>query len=225
VFQCSRTAPLGIGSRSPFRLSLSLPPTVRVPTISPGPVRGFSTVEMVVAVAIILAISAVAIPTITKTLRAYQLTDAATQLAGILKFTRFEAIRRNTPISCANTQAGANAPASLWSDNNGDGVEDPTEKQVVLSSNTTLVPAAAVPGAAALATAVGAATLTAVNPSADSIRFDQRGAVVPPAVYVFYVGSSATPENGFRAVIVLPSGSVQVWTYLGGGTAVWQLLS
>jgi Tfp pilus assembly protein FimT len=179
---------------------------------------------MVVAVAIILAISAVATPTITKTLRAYQLTDAATQLAGMLKFTRFEAIRRNAPISCVNAQAGANAPTNLWSDNNGDGVEDPTEKQIVLSSNLSLVPLAAVPGAAALATAVGTATLTAVNPSSDSIKFDQRGAAVPPAVYVYYVGSSATPENGFRAVIVLPSGSVQVWTYTGGVT-VWQLLS
>ena len=185
---------------------------------------GFSTLELVVATAIILAISAIAIPTITKTVRTYQLTDAATQVASILKFARFEAIRRNSPISCVNSQPVANAQATLWSDNNGDGVADPTEKQVILGSNATLVPPAAVPGAPALATAAGVDTLTPVNPSAGFIKFDQRGAATPAAVYVFYIGNTATPENGFRAVVVLPSGSVQVWTYTGGA-ALWQQLS
>jgi len=112
----------------------------------------------------------------------------------------------------------------LWSDNNGDGVADPSEKKTILGSNATLVPPAAVPGGAVLATAVGVDTLTPLNPSADSLRFDQRGATTPAAVYVFYVGNSAMPENGFRAVVVLPSGSVQVWTYTGGAPA-WQQLN
>jgi len=209
-----------------FRLSPAAAPLRRQqplarPSTHP---RGFSTLELVVAMAIILAISAIAIPTITQSVRTYQLTDAATQVAGILKFTRFEAIRRNTPISSVNSQPVANAQATLWSDNNGDGVTDPTEKQVVLSSNATLVPPAAVPGAAALATAAGVDTLTPVNPSAGTIKFDQRGAATPAAVYVFYIGNTATPENGFRAVVVLPSGSVQVWTYTGGAP-LWQQLS
>lgn len=193
-----------------------------VPTISANRMRGFSTVELVVSVAVILAISAIAIPSLTKTVRVYQLQDAASQLAGILKFTRFEAIRRNTAINCVNAQGGANAPATVWSDNNNDGIADATEKQIVLGSNATLVPAGGVPGAAALATAVGVDTLTAADPASDSIRFDHRGAVTPPAVYAFYVGNTNTPENGFRAVIVLPSGSVQIWTYTGAATNPWQ---
>jgi hypothetical protein len=52
------------------------------------------------------------------------------QVAGILKRTRFEAIRRNAPISCVNTQATANGPANLWSDSNADDIEQPTEKQI-----------------------------------------------------------------------------------------------
>ena len=187
--------------------------------------RGFSTVELVISVAIILSLSAIAIPTINKTLTAYRLNDAATQVAGILKLTRFEAIRRNTPINCVNTQAGANAPAKVWSDNNGDGVEDITERQILLGSGATLVPASTVPNAAALAAAVGVATLTPVDPSSGRVKFDQRGAVVavPPAVYVFYVGN--IQENGFRAVVVLPSGSVQTWTYSGGAGNSWQPVS
>jgi hypothetical protein len=46
----------------------------------------------------------------------------------------------------------------------------------------------------------------------------------PPAVYVFYVGNTS-PDGGYRAVIVLPSGSVQVWTYAGGTGTAWQQIS
>jgi Tfp pilus assembly protein FimT len=183
-----------------------------------------SVVELVIAVAIILIISAVAIPSLTKTVRVYQLNDAANQLAGIVKFTRFEAIRRNSPVSCLNRQAAPNGPANVWADDNADTQEQATEKQILLGTIASLQPAGAVPNTAALATAVGAGTLTAVNPSNGSITFDQRGAAVPPAIYVFYVGTTAPTDTGFRAVIVLPSGSVQVWTY-AGGTTPWQQFS
>jgi Tfp pilus assembly protein FimT len=182
-------------------------------------------VELVIAVAVILVISAVALPSLTRTVRNYQLNDAAVRLAGVLKFTRFEAIRRNSPINCVNAQGGANAPANVWSDDNGDGVEQPTENQIVLGSNNTLVPAGAVPSTGTLAAAVGAGPLTAANPSNNNVRFDQRGGVVPPTAYVFYVGNTTTPESGFRAVIVLPSGTVQVWSYPGAAGSTWHKIS
>jgi hypothetical protein len=124
-----------------------------------------------------------------------------------------------------NAQGGANAPANVWSDSNGDGIEQPTEKQILLNVNATLVPEAAVPSAGALATAIGVATTTAINPTRDTVKFDQRGAVSPPAVYVIYVGNLSASNGGFRAVVVLPSGSVQIWTYAGGTSNAWQQLS
>jgi Tfp pilus assembly protein FimT len=186
---------------------------------------GLSVVELVIAMAIILIVSAVAIPSLTKTVRSYQLHDAANQVAGIVKFTRYEAIRLNSPVRCQNRQAAANGPANIWADNIADAVEQPTEKQIFLGSTATLQPVGAVPNTAALATAVGAGALTVVNPISGNITFDQRGAVIPPAIYVLYVGNTTPPDNGFRAVIVLPSGSVQVWTYAGGATNVWQQIS
>jgi Tfp pilus assembly protein FimT len=185
--------------------------------------RCLSILELVIAVFLILIISAIALPSLNKTVKTYQLNDAANQVAGILKFTRYEAIRRNSLVSCLNRQAAANSPANIWTDTIADTVEQPTEKQIVLKSAANLQPAGAVPNAAALATAVGAGVLTAVDPVSGNLAFDQRGAVIPPAVYVFYVGNTS-PDGGFRAVIVLPSGSVQVWTYAGGGTP-WQQLS
>ncbi|MGA2429741.1 MAG: GspH/FimT family pseudopilin [Candidatus Acidiferrum sp.] len=195
-------------------------------TSSVDRVQGLSVLELVVSAAIILIISGMAITPISKTLKTYQLNDAASQLAGIIKFTRFEAIRRNTPISCVNSQAGAYTPANIWSDDNGDGVEGPTEKQILLGPAATLVPAGVVPNTTALATAASIPALTAISPSSDAVKFDQRGAVVasPPAVYVYFVGNTSD-SGGFRAVIVLPSGSVQVWTYAGGTGTAWQQIS
>lgn len=185
--------------------------------------RGLSILELVIVMFFILIITAIALPSLTKTVKTYHLNDAANQLAGILKFTRYEAIRRNSPVSCLNRQAAANGPANVWTDTIADTVEQPTEKQIVLNPAVNLQPAGAVPNAAALATAVGAGVLTAVNPVSGNVAFDHRGAAVPPAVYVFYVGNTSA-DGGFRAVIILPSGSVQVWTYAGGG-APWQQLS
>ena len=200
----------------------SHPPSV----CSANRTQGLSILELVVSVAIILVISGMAISPITKTLKTYQLNDAASQLAGIIKFTRFEAIRRNMPISCVNSQAGAYAPANIWSDDNSDGVEGPTEKQILLGPAATLVSAGVVPATAALATSANIPALTAISPSSDAVKFDQRGAVVasPPAVYVYFVGNTSD-SGGFRAVIVLPSGSVQVWTYAGGTGQAWQQIS
>lgn len=188
-------------------------------------VRGFSLAELVVGLAVAMIISAVAIPSLVKSFQVYQLNDGANQLAGILKFTRFEAIRRNSAINCLNIQATASGPANFWADDNGDGVEQPTETQILLGTNATLVPAGAVPGAGVLAAQVGVAVLTTVNPSSGSVAFDPRGAVQPAAVYVYYLGNSGNPGAGFRAVVLLPSGSVQVWTYSPTAANTWQQVS
>jgi Tfp pilus assembly protein FimT len=205
-----------------MRLSLTSSPHS---TCSASSARGLSVLELVVSLAIILIISGMAIGPIAKTVKTYQLNDAANQVAGIVKFTRFEAIRRNKPIKCVNFQAAAYAEANIWADNDGDNVAGTTEKQILLSPNATLVSAGVVPNTSALAAAANIPTLTPISPG-DAIKFDQRGAVVasPPAVYVFYVGNTS-PSGGFRAVIVLPSGSVQVWTYAGGTGPVWQQIS
>ena len=188
--------------------------------------RGLSVLELVVSLAITLVIAGMAISPITRTLKTYQLNSAANQVAGIIKFTRFEAIRRNTAIKCVNSQSAAYAEANIWADNDGDGVEGATEKQILLNPNATLVSAGVVPNTSALAAAANIPTLTPISPGSDAIKFDQRGAVVasPPAVYVFYLGNTS-PSGGFRAVIVLPSGSVQVWTYAGGTGNVWQQIT
>ena len=182
---------------------------------------GFTIVELVVSIAVILIITGVALPSFLQSYRTYQLSDAASKAANLLKLTRFEAIRRNTPVSCQIRQAGS--ATNFWVDSNGNASMDVGETQVVFTGTIGPMSAGAAPGTDALTSAVGVPTLTSVSPTNATVTFDQRGAVNPAAVYVLYLGNPALPNLGSRAVILLPSGSVQVWSADSSGT--WHLLN
>jgi prepilin-type N-terminal cleavage/methylation domain-containing protein len=181
------------------------------------PSRGFSLVEVVIAMAVILILSAIALPAFVSAYRMYQLTDAATQFAGLLKFTRGEAIRlnTNTNVSCQIQQTASVPPVTnTWTDTDGDGIEDANEKQLLFSGTVNLVPAAAVPNAAGLAAAANVPALATVPLANGFVTFDRRGAVSPanaPQVYAFYFTNLNDANVGARAVILLPSGSIQLW--------------
>jgi Tfp pilus assembly protein FimT len=186
--------------------------------------RGFTILELVVVLAVIMIITTVALPSFIQAYRTYQLNDAATQVAGVLKFTRYEAIRLNvaalTPLKAQIRQAGR--ITNVFTDSNNTGTVQSTEKQILLSGNANLVSAATAPNTAGLATAVGVSALTSVSLTSGFIAFDRRGAVTPAAVNVLYIGNLALPNLGNRAVILLPSGSIQIWTTDASGN--WQQL-
>jgi Tfp pilus assembly protein FimT len=169
-----------------------------------------------------MILSAIAIPTLMRAYRSYELNDAATRVASIMKFTRFEAIRKNTTVSCQAQQSGTNW--SLNTQNNG-----VTAAEVALTGIVTFLPSSSVPNTSPITTALGSASpaLTTLPGSITSVAFDGRGAVSfganPPAVYVFFLGNTTIPDMGARAVVLLPSGMVQVWTVGAGGN--WKPLS
>jgi Tfp pilus assembly protein FimT len=149
--------------------------------------------------------------------------DAASQVAAQLKFTRYEAIRRNNAIQCLNLPQ--NGLLTMWTDSNPPGGVvgqwDATEKRIVFAANSlaTLATSAAVTGSSGLAAIANAGTLTTINPANGVTTFDGRGAKVGAGVSVYWIGNA---NFGWRAVTVMPSGSVQVWTYVTGG---WTQLS
>jgi prepilin-type N-terminal cleavage/methylation domain-containing protein len=187
-------------------------------------IAGFSMVELAVSMTILLILSAMAIPSLLQSFRTYQLNNAAARLSDMLKFTRYEAVRQNRPISFL-MQASGNGWL-VGTDSNRNGNIDPTDKQALVNGFVTLVTAGMPPPAAITASLnVGALTATPANPP---LQFDARGAVrvngnLTANLYVFYVGS-APPNNpgdfGFRAVILLPTGATQIWTATAAGP--WQ---
>jgi prepilin-type N-terminal cleavage/methylation domain-containing protein len=186
---------------------------------------GFSLTELVVAIAVALILLAVGLPAFLRAYHSYELSSAANQVADILRLTRYEAIRLNTPVACIiNPSPTSPGMTEMWADSNGNGLLDPTEKMTLLGSGGDLVDSGGVPDTAGLiASAVGAIATVAPSPTGSKILFDQRGAVTPPTdVNVFYLASTAAPDAGFRAVFLLPAGSIQVWT--ASATGNWQQL-
>jgi len=179
---------------------------------------------MVISLCVMLILSAIAIPTLMRSLRAYQLNDAATRLAAMLKFTRFEAVRRNTQVNFLMQASGTGY--LVGTDSNNDGTLEATEKQELIASFATIISSGA-PPPTAIQAALNTSTLTTVAGNGATITFDARGAIrtsfgggVSTSIYVFYIGSMIDPDPGFRAVILLPSGSTQIWSAPGGGP--WQ---
>jgi len=179
---------------------------------------GFSLTELVVAMAVAMVLMGIGMPAFLRAYHTYQLSNAASQLADILRLTRYEAVRRNTPVNCL-MQPSASDPTmtSVWTDSNKNNALDPTEQQILLGNGGNLVAAGSVPGIAALLTA---ANVTSATPGGTTTQFDARGSVTPANVYMFYLASATAPEAGYRAVLLMPAGSIQIWT--GDTAGNWQ---
>jgi Tfp pilus assembly protein FimT len=201
----------------------------RSPT-RPNSQAGSSMVELMIPLAIMLILTVIAIPILMKPLRAYQLDDAAARVSNLLKFTHFEAVRRNTQVSFLIQWNG-----TAWvvgTDSNGNGQIDPTERQEVIMGFATLLPSGGLPPPTAITTALGVATLTTLSGnrgSVPSVTFDARGAVrvdgtITTDLSIIYIGIAAHPELGYRAVVVAPAGGTQVWTAPPRGTT-WLRIS
>jgi Tfp pilus assembly protein FimT len=188
---------------------------------------GFSLTELVVAVAVAMILMAVALPAALRAYHSYELSSAANQVADILRLSRYEAIRLNKPVACIIQPSGEGpGMTNVWTDSNGNNVMDPTEKMALLGNSGNLVDGGGIPNAANLiSSAVGAIATTAPSPGGTSVWFDARGALTAPTsvnVNVFYLASSIAPEAGYRAVLLMPAGAIQVWT--GDVAGNWQQL-
>lgn len=193
-----------------------------------SPRNGFSLVELVLSLAVLLIITTLAIPVFVRSLQSYQLNSMASQLGGMLKFAKFDAIRQNTQVTFLIRSSSGNW--KVWVDSNGDGTHNGAEPEMMISGNQTLLVASAVPNPSPIKSSLGPGGSTlpwmVLSGSDADITFDQRGVIVYPGaatVYALYLGNPNDPSSGYRAIITLPSGAVQVWTASSAGN--WQRIS
>jgi prepilin-type N-terminal cleavage/methylation domain-containing protein len=200
-------------------------PNVKFVSLGRSPQNGFSLVELVLSLAMLLVITTLAIPVVVRSLSVYQLNSTASQLAGMLKFAKFDAIRQNTPVSCQIQLSGANW--LVWVDSNGNGVADGAEPQMYIGGSFTLLPAGAVPDPTPITSSLGPGFSTfswvVLSGSNASITYDQRGVIDARVVYALYLGNASDANAGYRAIITMPSGAVEVWTSSSVGN--WQRVS
>jgi type II secretory pathway pseudopilin PulG len=177
-------------------------------------------VELILSLTLLLVLTAIAVPTMMTSVRSYQLNDSAMRLSDILKFTRFEAVRQNRPVSALIQLNGTTW--TIGTDSNRNNLVDPSEKQLIFTGFATLLPPGGLPSSSSILSALNVPALdSSRSGSPGLLTFDARGAssvgAGPPVTYVFYIGSATNPEFGYRAVILLPVGSTQVWSAPSAG--------
>lgn len=175
--------------------------------------KGFSLTELVVALVVAMVLMAIGMPYFLRAYHSYQLTNAAQQLTEILRLTRYAAIRLNRDVSCVIKPVAADPTmTNAFADIDGDTNPGPTEKIVLLGNGGNLV-GGGIPGTAGMLTAANVTSGTVTPPAGNAVvPFDSRGAVKTGVVTVFYLASPVAPEAGYRAVLLMPSGSIQIWT-------------
>jgi type IV fimbrial biogenesis protein FimT len=179
-------------------------------------VSGFSLTELVVAMAVAMILMAVSLPAFLRAYHSYQLNNAATQVADIVRLTRYEAIRLNRTVNCV-IRPDATDPTmtdASMTDVNGNPLIGVASRMIVLGPSGNLVASGSVPGASSLPSlaALGATTPAAVPPAGGTVQFDARGALTAGNVTVFYLNAPGSPDSGFRAVLLMPAGSIQIWS-------------
>jgi prepilin-type N-terminal cleavage/methylation domain-containing protein len=176
--------------------------------------RGFSVVELVVVLAIILVLSSIAIPSLLSSMRTYRISSAASSLSALLQRARFEAIRRNTPIS-VRTKVDVTGDTVVYIDLNGNSRLDPDEPQIMQTSDIQFMAAGgSVPAPASTGYPA------AVSPPG-IITFGVRGTVNYTGAqtdYISYLGNPAGPNLFYSAVTVSQMGQIKAWTAPAGGS-------
>ena len=185
-------------------------------------VSGFSLTELVVAMAVAMILMAVSLPSFLRAYHSYRLSNAATQVADIVRLTRYEAIRLNKTVNCV-IRPDATDPTmtdASMTDVNGNPLTGVASRMIVLGPSGNLA-SGSVPGASSLpaAAALGATTPAAVPPGGGTVQFDARGALTSGNVTVFYLSAPGSPDSGLRAVLLMPAGSIQIWS--GDSTGTW----
>ena len=200
---------------------------------------GFSLIELLVVVAIIMVIAAMATPNIMTAIFNIRLRSAAGEVAGILQLCRERAVRNNRYYTVKPaTVAGANAAYVDLNYNSTFDNAAPTPEPLIQFPAAVNVVSAGAPNTANLI----ANCCTTFTPQAATIlpSFNARGlpcvgASNPPPAnslcnirdaggntvgFVYYMNQTRPfGAVGWAAVSVTPAGRIRVWTYSG---TTWQ---
>jgi len=193
----------------------------------PPRASGFSTVELLVVVAIIITVTAISVPTVNTLVTSAQLRGGMGDLSGLFQNARNVAVRQNT-ISKVHFQTSNNRQVAFvdWANCGSSGWCGLTTSapQITLPAKFAQVsPPTGTAPAAMTASACGSST-TIDSTMTDDTYFNQMGV---PCVYsnstcstaqafVYYFNYTGTANNpSWAALCVSPAGRVKAWYWTG----------
>jgi prepilin-type N-terminal cleavage/methylation domain-containing protein len=176
--------------------------------------RGFSIVELVIVLGMMLVLSAIGLPRIVTSMSIYQLNAASTSLQNLIEVARFTAVRRNTTISLRQTLVSGQA--AFYVDLANSGAYASADPVYIVPTTVQVAPAAA-PAAAT----TGLANTRALG--GGCISFNSRGVVDyancgAGVQSVWFISLGLTNNvGGYRAITLTPMGQAKSWTASAGG--------
>ena len=187
--------------------------------------RGFSLIELLVVVAIMMAVAAVALPSFLSFISTYKLRSTLQQTSGMLQQMRMQAVRLNKNIKVQTTTMGTQTVG--YADVNGNGAWDkntvPPEPAVLFPTDIT-VTSTGHPGNATTSLGFTPQTGSGVMPQfnarglpcvmAGSVcqNFDASGQVG----FVVYVRNQSSGGGvSWGAITITPAGRVRSWLWNG----------
>ena len=197
--------------------------------------KGFTMVELVVVVAIMLIVAGFATPGILQMVHSARLQGTASDFAGLIQQARIRSVQDDRSYSLfVNAAAGA-TPSTGFVDLQQTGLIAAGDPEMLLPTEVSLVAAANAPGTAnlkaqLLPAASPVAPQDAASAAATPITFSPRGlpctpaagvcsgaGLAPAAYWAFFQDSQTT---NWEAVTVSPAGRIQKWSY-SAGAAAW----
>lgn len=183
---------------------------------------GFSLIELLVVITIILVVSAIAVPTLINTVADVRLRSSASTLQGQIQLLRMRSVNDNKPYKLKMTpQAGT---LMAYVDLDGGNDYDSSEPAVGLANDVRV----ATSGNPTMPTAT-LNTTGWINPatSTTNLWFNARGlpcdgvgACNAPKGYIYFLSQARNMgTTAWAAVSVTPAGRVRVWRWTG---SAWQ---
>lgn len=191
--------------------------------------QGFSMIELMLVVAVILTLTALTVPHLIDTVSDISLRYAASDLSGLLQSARIQSVRKNTFYT---VQQGAllSGTQGYYVDIAKTGVDATGDPAMPLAQNLTVHGGigSGAPGEGAFIAGLN----YTVNPGGDPVSFNARGLPciaagtlcpqTPGQGFVVFMSKPAlTGNTPWACLVITPSGHVQIWTT--GTNAVWVL--
>jgi prepilin-type N-terminal cleavage/methylation domain-containing protein len=187
--------------------------------------EGFSLIEIIAVLAIVLFLAGVAFPIFTKISYNIRLKSAATNLSGLMQQARILAARKNTVYTILIPTGGGTACINL----NNNTVCNPGEPMITFNANIT--PASAAPtgsgGQPSAYVLVGDSSPGTAYDNATTLGYSARGlpcaysggtCSTPAASYFVYYLQDTRPDGsiGWAAIVVTRAGRTKSLTWNGG---------